>query len=94
MARLNESSGDEIVGLTRSFLYAGTPTLWNIAGQTSDELTAAFNQHRLAGLPTAQTPRQAQLDMLEKNAHPFRWAAFTLRGDGSEVIGTASITVR
>ena len=80
------SAGDEIVGLTRALLYAGTPgvlsTLWAI----DDEATAALMRHfycrLLIGDSAADALRYAQLQLLHGDyPDPRQWAAFTLNGD-------------
>ena len=77
--------GDEIVGLTRAFIYAGVQSvlgsLWNI----SDEATADFMYTFYANMQTlgkVESLRQAQLKMIasEKYQHPFYWAAFNMTG--------------
>jgi CHAT domain-containing protein len=77
------SRGDELVGLQRAFLYAGTPavvtTLWKVDDRASYELVRAFYE-RLAAAPAAEALRQAQLATLKTFPHPFQWAAFTLSG--------------
>ena len=79
------SKGDEIVGLTRAFIYAGAQSvlgsLWNI----SDEATAGFMYMFYANIQTlgkVEALRQAQLKMIasEKYQHPFYWAAFNMTG--------------
>jgi len=81
------SAGDEIVGLTRALLYAGTPavlsTLWEIDDVASTELIDAFYECLVSGLPAADALREAQLSMLRSNLFqsPKWWAAFTLHGD-------------
>jgi CHAT domain-containing protein len=82
------SAGDEIVGLTRAFIYAGVPsvvsTLWNVEDEATSDLMVAFYGYLQDGLPKAEALRQAQLDLLEEpdTAHPFYWAGFVLSGDG------------
>ena len=81
------SLGNEIVGLTRAFLYAGTPsvvtTLWTIDDEASGALMLAFYNHLRAGLSTAEALRQAQREQIEQDNRrfPYYWAAFTLNGD-------------
>jgi CHAT domain-containing protein/Tfp pilus assembly protein PilF len=82
-----QSAGDELVGLTRAFLYAGTPavvtTLWDIEDTASAALMEAFYRHLRAGLSTAEALRAAQLEVLgqDKWRTPYYWAAFSLTGD-------------
>ena len=77
------SRGDELVGLQRAFLYAGTPavvtTLWKVDDRASYELVRVFYE-RLGSAPAVEALRQAQLAALPAFPHPFQWAAFTLTG--------------
>lgn len=77
------SRGDELVGLQRAFLYAGTPavvtTLWKVDDRASFELIRAFYD-RLDGAGPVTALRQAQLDAQHAFPHPFAWAAFGLTG--------------
>ena len=81
------SGGDEVVGLTRALLYAGTPgvisTLWNIDDAASAGLMDAFYRHLGRGQTAAEALREAQLEVLrsERHGHPKYWAAFMLTGD-------------
>ncbi|HET7341371.1 MAG TPA: CHAT domain-containing protein, partial [Methylomirabilota bacterium] len=78
------SRGDELVGLQRAFLYAGTPavvtTLWKVDDRASYELVRAFYEQLAAPAPAAEALRRAQLATLKAFPHPFQWAAFTLTG--------------
>jgi CHAT domain-containing protein/tetratricopeptide (TPR) repeat protein len=77
------SRGDEIVGLQRAFLYAGTPavvtTLRKVDERASYELVRAF-YNRLAGAGPVEALRQAQIDTMATFPHPYSWAAFGLTG--------------
>ncbi len=77
------SRGDELVGLQRAFLYAGTPavvtTLWKVDDRASYELVRGFYD-RLDGMGPIEALRQAQLETLLMFTHPFAWAAFSLTG--------------
>jgi len=85
------SGGDEIVGLTRSILYAGSPgvlsTLWNISDEATTPLIEKFYDHLLTGpepeASAADALRDAQIDLLRdpEYADPRYWAAFVLTGD-------------
>jgi len=76
------SRGDELVGLQRAFLYAGTPavvaTLWKVEDRASYELMRAF--HGALARGPAQALREAQRQVLGQFPHPFFWAAFGLTG--------------
>jgi CHAT domain-containing protein len=79
------SAGDELVGLTRAFFYAGTPTvvasLWTVDDQTTALLMERFYTHLRAGMGKAAALRQAQLDVRADYPNPYYWAAFVLSGD-------------
>lgn len=81
------SAGDEVVGLTRALLYAGTPavlsTLWEINDIASTVFMETFYERFVSGLPVADALREAQLTMLRGGgfSSPRFWAAFTLHGD-------------
>jgi CHAT domain-containing protein len=77
------SRGDEVVGLQRAFLYAGTPavvtTLWKVDDRATFELVRAFYT-RLEGAGPVEALRQAQLETMRTFPHPYAWAAFGLTG--------------
>ena len=77
------SRGDELVGLLRAFLYAGTPavitTLWKIDDRASYDLVRVFYD-RLERAGAGVALREAQLETIRSHSHPFAWAAFALTG--------------
>ena len=79
------SRGDEVVGLNRAFLYAGTPTiiasLWNVDDRATGLLMKQFYSHWQGGMNKAEALQQAQKDLRETYPHPYFWAAFSLTGD-------------
>ena len=80
------SAGDEIVGLTRALLYAGTPgvisTLWEIGDDAALALMSDFYRRFISGDSAADALRHAQLQLLHGDyPDPRQWAAFTLNGD-------------
>lgn len=83
-----QSKGDEVVGLTRAFLYAGTPNVITSLWKIDDESTAYLMEHLYTyigdGSSTTEALRRAQLDTLAKYPEPHHWAAFTLHGDGAD----------
>jgi CHAT domain-containing protein len=85
------SAGDEVVGLNRAFLYAGTPSvmasLWHVDDAATALLMEHFYTHLRAGLGKAEALRQAQVDVRAEYPHPYYWAAFVLTGDAGEVTG-------
>ncbi|MBE0636163.1 CHAT domain-containing protein, partial [Candidatus Bipolaricaulota bacterium] len=81
------TSGDEISGLTRAFLYAGTPSvlssLWSVYSQATADLMVAFYEGIQADRGKAEALRDAQLKIMNTPGyeHPVYWAAFNLMGD-------------
>ena len=77
------SRGDELVGLQRAFLYAGTPavvtTLWKVDDRATFELVRSF-YGRLESAGPVEALRQAQLETMRAFPHPYAWAAFGLTG--------------
>ncbi len=61
------STGDELVGLTRAFIYAGTPSvvasLWNVDDGSTAVLMASFYKN-LKTMSKAEALRQAQLELI------------------------------
>jgi CHAT domain-containing protein len=78
---------DELVGLNRAFLYAGTPnviaSLWNIDDQATGLLMQKFYSHLRQGNGEAEALQKAQREVRAEYAHPYYWAAFVLTGDGN-----------
>jgi tetratricopeptide (TPR) repeat protein/CHAT domain-containing protein len=89
------SAGDEVVGLNRAFLYAGTPTvissLWNVDDAATALLMERFYIHLRVGMGKGKALRQAQIDVRVKYPHPYYWASFVLTGDPGPVGKTQSI---
>jgi CHAT domain-containing protein len=61
------SSGDELVGLTRAFIYAGTPSvvasLWKVDDASTAQLMSSFYRN-LKSKTKVESLRQAQLDLI------------------------------
>ena len=61
------SSGDELVGLTRAFIYAGTPSvvasLWNVEDSSTAALMGSFYKN-LKTMTKVEALRQAQLELI------------------------------
>ena len=78
------SSGDEIVGLTRAFTYAGTPsvitTLWTVNDRASYELMSVFCSN-LKTMTKSEALRQALVKTMKEFSQPFFWAAYALIGE-------------
>ncbi|NEQ69410.1 MAG: tetratricopeptide repeat protein [Symploca sp. SIO2D2] len=83
------SRGDEVVGLNRAFLYAGTPTvmssLWNVDDAATGLLMKEFYSNLQGGMGKAESLQQAQKAVRQNQeqdySHPYYWAAFSLTGD-------------
>jgi CHAT domain-containing protein len=85
---LGVTAGDEVVGLTRAFFFAGTPTvvasLWKVDDEATGELMERFYTHLKAGVSKAEALRQAQLETMAEYPDPYSWAAFVMSGDGGK----------
>jgi len=78
------TNGDEVVGLTRAFLYAGTPSVLSSLWQVEDASTAYLAErfhHYLQTQDKATALRRAQLDTRDKYSGLHAWAAFVLTGE-------------
>jgi CHAT domain-containing protein len=77
--------GDELTGLTRAFIYAGTPsvitTLWQVNDRSAFELMREFYRQLRAGRNKAEALRLAQLAILGLHPDPYHWAAYALTGE-------------
>lgn len=77
------ANGDDVVGLTRGFLYAGSrsivATLWSVDDRATSELMKAFYGN-FKTFNKREALRQAQLKVRQDFSHPFFWAAFQLTG--------------
>jgi CHAT domain-containing protein len=79
--------GEGVIGLTRAFLYAGTPSvvvsLWKVLDRSTPELMSRFYRHlKDEQTSKAHALRQAQLELLRQKglAHPYYWASFVVVG--------------
>jgi len=80
--------GDELIGLTRAFLYARTPalvvSLWSVADESTAYLMRRFYGHLRGGaVSTAHALRQAVVDTMNEPRWSsfYYWAPFVLIGD-------------
>ncbi|MBD2164611.1 tetratricopeptide repeat protein [Calothrix membranacea FACHB-236] len=83
-----EVKGEGLIGLTRGFMYAGSPrvlvSLWSVDDQGTSELMKKFYSKMLQqGLKPAAALRAAQVEMWRNPDYrsPFFWAPFTLQGE-------------
>ena len=83
--------GDELVGLSRAFFYAGTPSLvaslWPVEDSSTATLMGRFYEN-LKRMPKAEALRQAQLSVLRTGR-----ATNSPANTGSKPTGTDSATV-
>jgi CHAT domain-containing protein len=76
--------GDEIVGLTRAFIYAGAPTvvssLWTVNDRATAIFMAAFYESIGGGASKPAALQAAQQRTPREYSHPYYWAGFVLTG--------------
>jgi CHAT domain-containing protein len=76
--------GDELMGLARGFLSAGSATvmmsLWTIDDEATAELMTTFYRELVATNSPATALRTAQTELLKHRPHPFFWSPFILVG--------------
>lgn len=76
------TNGDEVEGMTRAFMRAGSPSvissLWNVDDESTEILFSNFYQ--LKGNKMDRL-RKAQLRLMEDYEHPLYWAPFVIFGD-------------
>ncbi|MGJ5629441.1 CHAT domain-containing protein, partial [Nostoc sp. CALU 1950] len=83
---LGQITGDGVIGLSRSLITAGTPSvivsLWSVPDAPTAELMTEFYRNwQERKLDKAQALRQAMLKTMENHPNPKDWAAFTLIGE-------------
>lgn len=83
-----EIPGEGLVGLTRGFMYAGSPrvvaSLWSVRDEGTAELMKRFYRAMIEeGKPPSAALRSAQISMLEDGdwRSPYHWAGFTIQGE-------------
>jgi len=76
--------GDEVAGLTRTFLVAGAEAVVSSLWQVSDTSTALLMQGFYRRLKEGQTPatalRGSELEVRKQFPHPYYWAPFVETG--------------
>jgi CHAT domain-containing protein len=77
-------NGDDLLGLLRAFLYAGSRSvlveLWRIRREPADAFFARFYSELLSGKSKQEAMRTAQLAVRADYPHPLHWAPFVLAG--------------
>lgn len=77
------ANGDDVVGLTRGFLYAGSRSIVASLWSVDDKATAMLMQAFYGNLKSMSKREALQLAQIKTRAaypHPFFWAAFQLTG--------------
>ncbi|MFC1886794.1 CHAT domain-containing protein [Thermodesulfobacteriota bacterium] len=83
--------GEGVMGLTRAFMYAGTPaitvTLWSVNSMSAKQINVGFFQNLKAEESRAEALRKIKLRMIQGKEgetwqHPFYWAPVVIFGDG------------
>jgi CHAT domain-containing protein/tetratricopeptide (TPR) repeat protein len=79
--------GDELLGLVRGLLYAGTRsvmvTLWDAHDMSTAEFMGSFYRHLQGGAGKARAVQLAMQDLRVRFPHPFHWAPFILVGEAN-----------
>jgi CHAT domain-containing protein len=83
-----EVKGEGLLGLTRGFMYAGTPrvvaSLWQVNGVATSNLMQVFYRRMLRPerkLSPSAALRAAQLEIKKQWPEPYYWGAFVLQGE-------------
>jgi CHAT domain-containing protein len=78
------ANGDDLVGLTRGFLYAGSSSivasLWKVDDLATAQLLTRFYKE-MESADKREALRTAQLETKKKYPHPYYWASFQLTGN-------------
>ncbi len=82
-----QKTGDELIGLQRALMFAGTKsivsTLWSVDDQATAFLMPSFYKN-LAAMPKNKALQQAQIETMKRFPNPYYWAAFNLTGATQE----------
>lgn len=78
-------TGDGVIGLSRSLISAGVPSvvvsLWSVPDDPTALLMTTFYKKFQTDASKSQVLRQAMLVTKAKYPDPLNWAAFTLIGE-------------
>lgn len=88
-ARGKYQSGEGVMSMGRSFMYAGANsvmmTLWEVNDVVAKRMIESFYRHLEAGLPKHKALQKAKLEYLESSTgvggHPFFWSPYILLGN-------------
>ena len=77
------ANGDDVIGLTRGFLYAGArsivASLWQVNDAATEQLMLSF-YHKLQDHPAREALRLAQIETRQSYPDPVLWGAFQIVG--------------
>ncbi len=77
-------NGDDVIGLTRGFFYAGAASiiasLWEVDDQATYEMMTRFYKE-VGAAGKSEALLSAQRAVKAKHPHPYYWAAFQLTGN-------------
>ena len=80
-------TGDGVIGLSRSLISAGVPSvlvsLWSVPDAPTAELMTQFYQNLQQNPDKAQALRTAMLTIMKQHPEPRDWAGFTLIGEAN-----------
>ena len=78
-------TGDGVIGLSRSLITAGVPSvlvsLWKVPDNSTAQLMTEFYKNLQQNPDRATALRQAMLTTKRQHPNPIDWAAFTLIGE-------------
>jgi len=78
------TDGNEILGLTRGFLFAGAPAIlasqWRVDDVATQTFMEALYEALMEGRDAAAASRAAMLAVRAEHKHPYYWAPFFLTG--------------
>jgi len=77
------ANGDDVIGLTRGFLYAGARSIVASLWEVDDAATAHLMEHFYANLAShdkREALRLAQIETRQQYPQPWFWAAFNILG--------------
>lgn len=76
--------GEELIGLARGFLSAGSPSvmlsLWTVDDEATAQLMVKFYGHLRQTNAPAHAIRMAQMSLLKEHRHPYFWSPFVVMG--------------
>ncbi|MEW6322841.1 MAG: CHAT domain-containing protein [Acidobacteriota bacterium] len=88
-----QATGEGMVGLARSFFYAGAgavlASLWNVDDRSTAELMRPFYEALADGARIDDAARRAKLALIGRGgpwAHPYHWAPFIVTGHAAATV--------